>query len=744
MISETVSNGENDIETLGVNTPGEDVSEELTKAPEAEADPEEQALVKDLTSWCESTRAFWKPIFDKIEEEIDFCAGRQWGSMKECEDKYVANITRRMLNQKVAATYAKNPRSIARIRPQLAFTVWDGDLQSLEMARVASQDPSVISLALNQNDPKAIETLQLSEAILADYENGNARKTMLKRWGRTLELFYDHQCDMQPQTFKTQMKALVRRALTARAGWVKIGYRRAGDTMNTATGLDVTTPDLIKGIAQRLKAIEEKQCDDEEKTRQEVDAMLAKLEAGAAQGSEKLVDEGLVFDFPKTTSVLVDRACTSLKTLSGCNRIAQQFLLTPDEVERRYGVKVRGECMPYDKGAPSETYARDREVVDAAWPPNAECCVWEVYDRNTQLRYTVCDGYKAFLDEPEAPPKLTRFWPLLCLTFNDCEVEENDADNDVTCYPPSDVRGMMHIQREINRSREALRQHRIANRPWYVGNPKLTEKDRVDLASGAPAGTVFMLEAPLGAGERLEDVIVQVRKAPLDPAVYQTQYLESDMMLAIGLQQANLGPTSDATATEVSVAEGSRIQSGGSDVDDLDQFLTDFARANSELMLANASVETVKYAVGPGASWPSTPQEIYNSELYLETEASGSGRPNRALEMATIRELMQFIMQLPGIDPFILARKILTVWDENFDLDELLKKELPSIMQMNKMAGQAQEAPPGDQTNPTTPGQRPPTANDPATSAARQSPTTQGMPAQFQNKTAAAAAQPTA
>ena len=741
MILETTTGGESDIETV---TPEAETFTGATPEPETdEADQDEQALVKDLTSWCASTREFWKPIFDKIEDEIDFCAGKQWPGGKTEGDKYVANITRRLVNQKVSQTYAKNPKAISRVRPQMAFTVWDGDMQSLEMARVAANDPAVINLAMS-GDPKMVETLQLSEAILADYENGQGRKVMLKKWGRTLELFYDYQCDQQPHTFKTQMKAVVRRALTARAGWAKVGYRRQGDTANTSQGLDATTPDLIKAIALRLKQIEAGECENEEKARQEVESMQAKLAQGAEDGSEKLVDEGLVFDFPKTTSILVDRKCSSLKTLAGCDRIAQQFMLTPDEVERRYGVKVKGECMPYERGNPNEDYARNREVVDAAWPENADCCVWEVYDRCTQLKYVVCDGYKAFLEEPEAPPKLTRFWPLLCLTFNDVEVEDNCPDEDVTCYPPSDVRGMFHIQREFNRCREALRQHRIANRPWYIGDPRLTEKDRNDLASGAPANTVFMLEAPLPPGTRSEDVLTQVRKAPLDPAVYQSQYLETDMMLAIGLQQANLGPTSDATATEVSVAEGSRMQSGSSDVDDLDQFLSDFARANSELLLANANVRSVKLAVGPGATWPSTPQEIYNSELYLETEASGSGRPNRATEMATIRELMQFIMQLPGIDPFILARKILLVWDENFDLDELLKKELPSIMSMNRGAGQQQGAPPGDQKNPTLPGEAPPTANDPATSAAQQSPTTQGMPAQFQNKTAASASQPTA
>ena len=92
-----------------------------------------------------------------------------------------------------------------------------------------------------------------------------------------------------------QMKGLVRRALTARAGWVKVGYRRQGDTANTALGLEATTPDLIKAIAVRLKQIEAGECENEEKARQEVESMQARLAKGAEEGSEKLVAEGKKF-----------------------------------------------------------------------------------------------------------------------------------------------------------------------------------------------------------------------------------------------------------------------------------------------------------------------------------------------------------------------------------------------------------------------------------------------------------------
>jgi hypothetical protein len=211
--------------------------------------------------------------------------------------------------------------------------------------------------------------------------------------------------------------------------------------------------------------------------------------------------------------------------------------------------------------------------------------------------------------------------------------------------------------------------------------------------------------------------------------------------MTVGAQQANLGPTSDATATEVSVAEGSRIQSGSSDVDDLDDFLTELARAAGEMLLQEMPEDRVKMIVGPGAAWPKTPQELYNSELFLETEASGSGRPNRGMEMSVLREVMPLIMQLPNINADAVVKHILRVWDDRIEVEEFYSKGAPSIVSANR--GQPAEAPGrASDGNETTPGGKPPNANSDAKSAAEQNPTTAGMPAQFQNKTAASAAQP--
>ena len=739
MISETIS-GPNPTETLLPEAP---VTPQPMEDAQREPSPEEKATVKELNDWCNHTRNFWDPIHKAIDEEMAFVAGRQWPDQVKNDERYVANVVRRLVNQKVAATYAKNPKTVARVRPKIDFVLWDGEQATLEAARMALTDPSVQQASAS--DPTAQKAFVQAHAIMADYENGMTRKQMLKRWGRTLELVYDHQCDQQQPGFKSSMKALVRRALTARVGWVKLGYRRKGDTYNS-TQMQANTPELLKTIAQKLnEAAEDEDGEEQLRARLEAQAMLQSLQQGVATGSAKMVDEGLVFDFPPAKSILVDKNCTNLKNFTGATRIAQQFLLCPDEVERRYGVDVCDHCTPWTEDGPTgETRTRD---YDAVWPEKAKCCVWEVYDISTQLRYTICDGYDAFLEAPETPePAISRFWPIFGLTFNDLEVEENCPEKDLTCYAPSDVRLLMHMQRELNRSREALRDHRIQNRPLYAGGHQLTENDAKVLAGGHPSGYVIRLEG-LTPGQKPSDVVMGVEKHPLDPAVYQTQHVENDIFLTVGTQQANLGTTSGATATETSVAEGSRIQSGSSDIDDLDQLLTDLARAGGEMLMAAMEISTVKLIAGPGAAWSTIPQENRNSELYLESEASGSGRPNRALEVSNMQTILPLLMQLPGINPEALTKEVLRRWDDRLELEEFYQKDLPSIMAMNSGPGPVQNAAevqpdgqPGAQQ--TTPGAAPPNANNPAMQA-QQSPTTQNMPSQFANKTAASAAQPT-
>src|SRR3546814_18177996 len=77
-----------------------------------------------------------------------------------------------------------------------------------------------------------------------------------------------------------------------------------------------------------------------------------------------------------------------------------------------------------------------------------------------------------------------------------------------------------------------------------------------------------MLEG-LADGENVANKLQQVQKAPIDPNVYETNGIFEDILRIAGSQEANLGGAAGATATESSIAEGSRISSLESNTDDL-------------------------------------------------------------------------------------------------------------------------------------------------------------------------------
>jgi hypothetical protein len=110
------------------------------KAPEPD-----EARKQLVTKWIDdikAARTFWGPAFRQMVKDQKFCAGSQWNEETKAatfndqfDDRYVANVTLRHVKQRVAALYAKNPKAIAKPRPKLYATVWDGTAQTFKEAQ---------------------------------------------------------------------------------------------------------------------------------------------------------------------------------------------------------------------------------------------------------------------------------------------------------------------------------------------------------------------------------------------------------------------------------------------------------------------------------------------------------------------------------------------------------------------------------------------------------------------------------
>ena len=281
---------------------------------------------------------------------------------------------------------------------------------------------------LMQN-PMAMGMAAQAMPIMMDALQVKSENQMLDKLGRTLELAYAYQVDNQVHNFKSMMKLLVRRTITTGVGYVKLGYERVMEKR----------PDMEKGIAdisERLATLERLSADHaddifdaDSKEAEQLRLLLADL----IRQREFVSREGLTFDYPLSTNIIPDPRCISLRNFLGADWVAEQYLLSPSDIEEIYGIDVGNSFVGYNRGdmrgpdpvhmAAQGNYYGNYSVNHAGpnwgganWGPpsfwdertsskvnersNNQAMVWEIYCRKDGLVYTVCDGYPDFLREP--------------------------------------------------------------------------------------------------------------------------------------------------------------------------------------------------------------------------------------------------------------------------------------------------------------------------------------------------------
>jgi len=137
-------------------TPQDPMSADTGLPPAAPPPPREKIIPREapdtdekrkklVTQWIDdikNARKFWGPAFRQMIRDQKFCAGHQWDEETKAavfndqfDDRYVANVTLRHVKQRVAALYAKNPKAVAKPRPKIYATVWDGTAKTYAQAQ---------------------------------------------------------------------------------------------------------------------------------------------------------------------------------------------------------------------------------------------------------------------------------------------------------------------------------------------------------------------------------------------------------------------------------------------------------------------------------------------------------------------------------------------------------------------------------------------------------------------------------
>ena len=473
--------------------------------------------------------------------------------------------------------------------------------------------------------------------------------------------------------------------MTTAVGYVKVGFQRV---MQPDPDIEAQLADATQQLAtiERLSAdMADGELDDE--TNAEVERLRLLIQNLQTQ-PEVIIREGLTFDYPDSTSIIPDQNCRQLREFLGCNHVTQEYNLSPEKVQEIYGVDVKKQFTRYaedDKGVfTAAGGAGDYVPGDDESDRGTSCMVWEVYSREDGMVYTVCDGYPDFLREPASPEVWTeRFWPWFPLVLN-------EADHPEDIYPPSDVHLLRHQQMEYNRLREGLKEHRNQNRPLTIASSGMLSEEDKETLKNRPAAALIELDG-LQPQQRVQDLLQTMQFAGVDPNLYEVNGVFEDVLRTVGVQEANLGGATGNTATETSIAESSRMSALQSNIDDLDDMLSQMARTAGQILLDNVSAETVKEAVGPAAVWPELSRGELAKEVFLEIEAGSTGRPNQAQEIQNFERLAPIIMSIPGIKPEKFAREAIRRLDDKLQLEDFYDENLPSINAINQMAGQ----PPG-------------------------------------------------
>ena len=678
---------------MGVEKKNEDILERDRPDP---PEPRKE-LVSDWTNKVKRAKKYWEPVFNQMKADQDFAAGFQW-SKEDKDDRYVANLTLRIIAQRVAFFYAKNPKFIARRRKRILNTVWDGDQSTLVALQQSAAQVSQ-QVMMGAMDPAMAQQAQQSAMpIIMDAARVKQEEEQLDKIAKTLEYLFRANVEQATHDFKQMMKMTVRRASTTGVGYVKLGFERV---MQKKPDIEQRIADISNRLStlERLSAdLHDDQTDPNGPEAEQLRLLLQDL----GNQMQIVVREGLTFDYPTSMSVIPDPKLISLREFLGADWVAEEYVLSPNDVKEIYEVDVGKSYNAY-KGVDDGVTVTSRsgfvvlqdktsktEVREGA--DGRSCCVWEVYNRKDGLVYTLCDGYPDFLREPASPEVYTdRFWPWFPLTLN-------EIDHERRVFPPSDVKLIRDMQMEYNRSRQGMREHRRAARPKTVVASGMVDAEDLEKLSNHPDNAIIELNG-LQPGQKVEDLLQAFRGPPIDPNLYETEQNFADMMRVSGIQDANIGATSGApSATQSNIAEASRATAMGSNIDDLDDLLTGIARSGSQILLQECSVDTVKRIVGEGSVWPDMTRQQISDELWLQIEAGSTGRPNQAQEIANAERLFPLLMQLPGIKPEFLAKELIKRLDDKLDITTAFQSMLPSIIAMNGMAsrlGQGPQAPGG-------------------------------------------------
>lgn len=652
----------------------------------------EQAEVKVWLEKINSDKEKYDSDFKLMRRAMEFVYGYQWEAQDRLDtDLYTVNLTLRMVNQKVANLYARNPQVEITRRKRMDHVIWDGNLIELQNAMTRVETGMQTGNVVMQD-----------MALIQDWYTADIRQKLVTRICESATNVVMHQIESHTPEFKEQLKQLVRRVIISRVGYIKVRLCRNDYDENILS--TVSQPNDVRFRMDKARSIaegiEKGEIPSEGAQAEEIKSLLNSI---AQSPDDGYVGQYLEFDFPSSLSIIPSSRTRSLKEWIAADYITQMYQVPLSLVNALFDKDIR----------PGGEITEVSSEIDSMPPSGIErgqgktsikdpiVLLYEVFNHEQKNHLFVLQGYKGYIVAPEPLyPEVTGFWNTFALTFNDIETL---VDGKASCFPPSDVELMMNPQREWNRTQDARRDSRNAALPRWICRKGLLSEEDMDAIRNCKPNHIAELIGILPES-KLSEVFMAFPTMPIDEKLYETLPMATDMQMAVGMQEANFGPApSNVTATVGTIAEQSRLTVSSSNVDDLDGLLTRVARAATELCFRGMSPETVKRIAGPGAAWPTLDLEDYLNEITIKIKAASSGRPNQAIRLQQKQTLAPLLMQA-GANPYGILKWLARDMEDELNIEDLLPVQPADVGAMAQQMTQTGTQGIGNQGQPTQPG----------------------------------------
>lgn|GEM_PF-375549 len=506
---------------------------------------------------------------------------------------------------------------------------------------------------------------------------------------------------------KQRAKSTVRAALTCSFGVLKVMYQREmGKDPLISARIDDAQDNLARVQALTMELNDENGRGEQERLEAELKETLAALQEKA----EVVKAEGIVIDRILTEHFLIDPSIAEFWDYEQADWMIQIVPMKKSLAEGLYGYRLDKATTYHDsfeKSDSSRLFSGTTTVSD-----DAQICILEIWDKQTQRVYTMAEGCDYWLREPYSPPHTgARWYPFFLLPFQTIDGQ---------FIGPSMVDLTERLQEEHNVTRNRYNEHRELIKPGYIAGADISERT-LRRFSDAELGEITLIDSE---GLPLQQAIMPKTHPPIDPMVYDTSPVRADWEQVTGLQDAvRASITIPKTATEASIMQQSFSSRIAEFRDQVEDFLQLIAEYTAQILIQELSAEQVEKIMGPHKTgplpnvtdpmtgepvmgvieysydWPSLSKKDIFQYVELQIKAGSTGSPDsldkqeawlRLLPVIQplIQQIMQFQMQGIEVAPLIvLLKESIARFDDKIDIDSLVPDLKPPQTGMENAGG---------------------------------------------------------